>query len=308
MAKIVPPSSQYFSARDGVHLGYRFYTNAAPRAVLILLPGFALTSRDYVAFCSALAQLAGTAVYSLDLRGHGDSAGRLGDVDYAGQLCDDLHDAFAHVRERHRDIPVGLCAHSSGCSLAIQLLSAPNPPGPMGLFLIAPVFCGHLEFDRHQTRLHRLVHFCQQGRKHAKVVPSKLQIKQQFHFFLGRYVLARFFPGGGRMTVLKVRPNDKTPWMTFTRRFYQGYRCADPRTQLAELSCPVWMMVGEEDEFTLPQAVISMLHWHVAPSLLRDIQHVRGVGHFTVFSVAAMLLARWLNPILSDKPAARGDA
>jgi alpha-beta hydrolase superfamily lysophospholipase len=289
-------------------LAYRFYANAKARAVLILLPGFALTSQDYVAFCSVLAQRTLAAVYSLDLRGHGDSGGRQGDVDYVGQLSDDVRDALAHIRNRHPDIPVGLCAHSSGCSLAIQLLSASGAPKLMGLFLIAPVFCGHLEFDRRQTWLHRLVHLCRQARRLPNTAPSKFQINQQFRFFLARYILAPMCPGGQRITVLTVRANDKLPSIRYTRRFYQGYRCADPRAQLSRLSCPVWMMVGEEDEFTQPAAVISVVRWYVAPNLLRNVQNIRQVGHFTVFSVAATLLAQWIKPVLHLEPAMQGDA
>jgi non-heme chloroperoxidase len=53
-----------------------------------------------------MVQQAGVTAYALDVRGHGAS-GRRGDIDYIGQLDDDLADFMAQIRADH---PNAACA------------------------------------------------------------------------------------------------------------------------------------------------------------------------------------------------------
>lgn len=55
-------------------------------------------------------------VYALDMRGRG-SSGRRGDIDYIGQLEDDIADFVATVRPTHSDAALTLLGFSGGASL-----------------------------------------------------------------------------------------------------------------------------------------------------------------------------------------------
>jgi len=59
---------------------------------------------------------AGASVYVPVLRGHGNS-GRVGDIDYIGQLEDDLADFVAVLRRLHPNASLSLIGFSSGVAL-----------------------------------------------------------------------------------------------------------------------------------------------------------------------------------------------
>ena len=83
------PEAQTFTARDGTALVFRAYAGQGA-ATAVLIHGGTLTSASMHAVAQAL-QARGTTVYSLGLRGH-EGASRKGDVDYIGQLADDVAD------------------------------------------------------------------------------------------------------------------------------------------------------------------------------------------------------------------------
>jgi non-heme chloroperoxidase len=84
------PSVNRYSARDGAALAYRSYPATNAKQVVILVHGSSGSSRSMHALAEYL-QLNDINVYTLDMRGHGES-GRKGDIDYVGQLEDDLED------------------------------------------------------------------------------------------------------------------------------------------------------------------------------------------------------------------------
>ncbi|MBP8146461.1 MAG: alpha/beta hydrolase, partial [Inhella sp.] len=93
------PALQAMPARDGTSLAYRAYLPATPVSrVAVLVHGSSADSRNMNMVGRALRD-AGFAAYALDVRGHGRS-GRRGDIDYIGQLDDDLADVVAELRRR----------------------------------------------------------------------------------------------------------------------------------------------------------------------------------------------------------------
>jgi alpha-beta hydrolase superfamily lysophospholipase len=77
--------------------------------VVIWLGGIALALSCAAGIAAAAA---GFSVYVPDLRGHG-ADGRLGDIDYLGQLDDDLADLIEVVRREHPQAAVTLVGPSS---------------------------------------------------------------------------------------------------------------------------------------------------------------------------------------------------
>ena len=89
----LPPLSAYV-ARDGAVLAYRAYLGD-DRQVVVVVHGTSTESSVMNAVAKTL-RATGATVYALDMRGHG-SSGRRGDIDYIGQIDDDLADFVGHL-------------------------------------------------------------------------------------------------------------------------------------------------------------------------------------------------------------------
>ncbi len=117
------PLLRSFAARDGAALSYRAYPHAGDK-VVVLIHGSSGESTGMHALARAAAG-AGFAVCVPELRGHG-SDGRLGDIDYAGQLDDDLDDLMKAVRGDHPRASFTLVGHSSGGGFALRIAEGPR--------------------------------------------------------------------------------------------------------------------------------------------------------------------------------------
>lgn len=118
------PNLDHYAARDGAQLAFRAYRAGAGDRVAVLIHGSSGDSRAMHGVGSALAA-AGVTAYALDMRGHGAS-GRRGDVDYVGQLDDDLADFAAWLRRTHPGARLVLVGHSSGGGFALRTAGGRN--------------------------------------------------------------------------------------------------------------------------------------------------------------------------------------
>jgi len=120
------PKLQRYVARDGAHLAYRSYPQGRterPEAAVILVSGSGGSSVAMNTLGYALAR-AGLPAFAVDTRGQGQSVGRSGtrgDIDYIGQLEDDLEDFVNVVRTDHPSTPLVLLGHSSGGGFALRV-------------------------------------------------------------------------------------------------------------------------------------------------------------------------------------------
>ena len=130
------PTLSTLAARDGQRLAYRFYSSPAAKVVL-LLHGSAGSSASVHALATGLARHGAAVVYALDVRGHGASGPR-GDVEYIGQLDDDLADVAAWIRGRHPGRPLLLAGFSATGGLALRVASSPQGRLFDGYVLLAP--------------------------------------------------------------------------------------------------------------------------------------------------------------------------
>jgi len=119
----IPPLNA-FTARDGRELPYRHYTCPSNR-ILILLHGSGWHSQYLMPLARFISGEGLARVYTPDLRGHGLNPERRGDVDYIGQLEDDLADFIAFVLKDEPGRSVILGGHSSGGGLAIRFAGSP---------------------------------------------------------------------------------------------------------------------------------------------------------------------------------------
>lgn len=113
------PQLKTFAARDGKQLAYRFYPARSDK-VIILLHGSGWHSRYFLPLAEFISSEGLAQVYTPDLRGHGHSPERRGDIDYIDQLEDDLADFIALVRRDNPRSMLIVGGHSSGGGLAIR--------------------------------------------------------------------------------------------------------------------------------------------------------------------------------------------
>jgi acylglycerol lipase len=112
---------------DGMTLFLRRWDPpAAPSASILVLHGITAYSRPYGPILAEELARAGYRVYGLDLRGHGLSDGRRGDIPSEARLVSDLQETLAFVKARSPKLV--LLGHSLGVLLAVRAVnSSPDP-------------------------------------------------------------------------------------------------------------------------------------------------------------------------------------
>lgn len=124
-----------WTARDGAELGVRRYPAGRDDVPLVVIVhGSGWHGQAYEPLARALAGAAD--IVLPDLRGHGPHPARRGDIDYIGQLEDDLADLIA--LERKDGQKVVMLGHSSGGGLTIRFAGGAHGGLLSGAVLLAP--------------------------------------------------------------------------------------------------------------------------------------------------------------------------
>jgi non-heme chloroperoxidase len=117
------PAPLQFQARDGTGLQYHAYP-AEPDRIAVLVHGSAGPGTSMHALAKAL-RAAGVTAYVLDIRGHGGS-GRRGDIDYIGQIDEDLADFVAQLGPARSGETRTLVGFSAGAGFTIRFAGGPH--------------------------------------------------------------------------------------------------------------------------------------------------------------------------------------
>lgn len=133
------PAPRQFRARDGTSLQFRAYP-AGSEQVAILIHGSAFPGTSMHVLAEAL-RAAGVTVYVPDIRGHGGS-GRRGDIDYVGQIDDDLADFVAQLGPAKSGETRTLVGFSAGAGFTIRFAGGPYGPLFDRYVFLAPILSG----------------------------------------------------------------------------------------------------------------------------------------------------------------------
>lgn len=136
------PPLENLASRNGATLAFRVYRPSSlpagqPERVVIAIHGSGGSGTSLHPLAKALRD-AGFAVYVPDIRGHG-ATGRRGDLDYRGQLDDDLASLTAAVRERHPGVRPVLLGFSSGGGFALHIAGSPLGEAYERVVLLSPM-------------------------------------------------------------------------------------------------------------------------------------------------------------------------
>jgi non-heme chloroperoxidase len=129
------PKLAQFMARDGQALHYRLYPGTG-QDVVVLIHGSSGESSGMHAVAKTLNAI-GDTVYVPDLRGHGHD-GRAGDIDYIGELDDDLADLVGVIRPLHPQADLILAGHSSGGGFVLRIAEGPDASSFNRFVLLSP--------------------------------------------------------------------------------------------------------------------------------------------------------------------------
>jgi pimeloyl-ACP methyl ester carboxylesterase len=133
--------SETWTAPDGLELYLRRYPTENPIArLVVMIHGSGMHSGQFEHLAAALAAEGAAEVLVPTLRGHGVSPERRGDVDYVGQLEDDL--AALIEANASADQEVVLLGHSSGGGLVVRFAGGAHGAMMDRAILLAP-YLGH---------------------------------------------------------------------------------------------------------------------------------------------------------------------
>ncbi|RXZ43437.1 alpha/beta hydrolase [Crenobacter cavernae] len=273
----LPPLESYV-ARDGSALGYRRYGRDAG-VDLILVHGSGSHSAYLAPLAEALVAARSANVYTPDLRGHGASPARRGDIDYIDQLEDDLADLIAHIASRDgagRKLVVA--GHSSGGGLALRFAGGRHGRLADATLLLAP-YLGHAAptVRRHSGGWARP--------NLARIIPIALLNGLGIRRFNGATVIGFDMPEAYR---------DGTETLAYSYRLMTGYAPRDYDSDLAAISQPLLVLVGAEDEAFLAGAFTPTV---TAAAPHASVRVVAGTGHLGLVSSPATgdTAAAWIR-------------
>jgi len=143
----LPPLDSYL-CRDGIELNYRYYP-AQTNKVLVLLHGSGWHSKYFLPLAKYISSENLAQVYTPDLRGHGISPIKRGDINYINQLEDDLADFVSILKKKHPNSTLIIGGHSSGGGLAIRFAGSEYNKYADAYLLLSPF----LEYNAPTVRL-----------------------------------------------------------------------------------------------------------------------------------------------------------
>lgn len=223
------PPLQQLAVPHGSPIAYRTYGPADARDVVLALHGSTASSASFHPLATALTT-AGIAVYVPDLRGHG-ATGTRGDLDYAGQLDDDLSSLSAYIAKAHPDARRTLLGFSISGGLALKTAAGPTGAKFARTVLMAPALGRHAGTQRIGGDAWASPYI-------GRIIAISLLDRVGIHAFDGLPAIQ-----------FAVPPNSEAIQAAqYSHRLLYGLMPADHRPLLQNLRMPVTVMIAENDE------------------------------------------------------------
>jgi alpha-beta hydrolase superfamily lysophospholipase len=139
--QVYKSENRFFTVRDNKKIfAYRFVKQSDN--TIILIHGVGSNAYMYNKTAGLLQEATQAEVYAIDLRGHGQSEGKIGDVQYINQYVDDLADIISTVRKEKPNGKIIIVGHSMGGGVALRYAMEKQYEQPDGFLLFAPLI-GH---------------------------------------------------------------------------------------------------------------------------------------------------------------------
>ncbi|MFC5451118.1 alpha/beta hydrolase [Paenibacillus aestuarii] len=233
MLKTYPEDFQTYTARDGAQLPYRLFAGPSD-VVLIFLHGITEPSLYLRELGRYVSENGIATVYLPDLRGYGNHPIRRGDIDYIGQLDDDIEDLFRYVQKRHPGARILIGGHSAGGATALRQTIRPIHQDIEAYLLISPALSPNAPLDRKGGS----------GNESKVSIPRYLML-----MLLNKIGIQRY---NHTVVYRRLTPVEK---LHGTESCKLSYRLAlsrmvanDYGNYLSRLTQPAFVMVGADDE------------------------------------------------------------
>ena len=253
------PQLQFFTARDGQELGYRHYPSQSEK-VLILIHGSGYHSQYLLPLAEFISAEGLAQVYTPDLRGHGPSPAKRGDVDYINQLEDDLADLISIIRKKCPGTTLLVGGHSSGAGLVVRFAGSQYGQQANGYILLTP----YLKYNAPTMRPNS------GGWAYAntgRIAGLNMLNNMGIHWLDHLPIIDYNMPEEAR---------DGTETLSYSHRLNTGYAPRNYKKDLQTITQPLLVVAGTEDEAFIAdqfEPVISQ-YATVEAKLLSDTTHM----------------------------------
>lgn len=273
------PALRTYTARDGTDLSYRLYDSVSDR-ILLFVHGSSYHGGGYHALGSRISELGIAKVVTPNLRGHYMSGPRRGDLDYIGQLEDDLRDLIGLLRREGHQGSITLGGHSSGGGLVIRFANGAHWDSVSSYLLLSPLIPTSQSVKGGDAggwaKLHR-------RRLFGLLALNALGI----HGFNALPIIEFNKP---------VIYRDGTETLSYSYRMNTSYHPRfDYRADIrAVQNKPMLLLVGDEDEAIDSDALQAIFDRQDSGSTIEILSHI---DHFEIFSDDAALdrVSTWLR-------------
>lgn len=180
-------------------------------------------------------------VYTPDLRGYGQKPKRRGDIDYIGQIEDDLADLIQWIKGKHGGIKIILVGHSAGGGTAIRFAGGDYADEVSAYLLLAPAIGPTAPVVR-------------KNRSDGYESYIQIQMPRIIDLALLNAIGIKNFNGKTVMSINKpadVRHGTETLQLSF-RLLMSRMPRMKYENNLKAITKPALVLVGENDEVFLP--------------------------------------------------------
>ena len=272
------PELKRFAARDGAQLAYRYYPAQSDK-IIILLHGAGWHSQYFLPLAEFISSECLAQVYTPDLRGHGPTPERRGDVDYIDQLEDDLADLIIMIRKDNPDATLIMGGHSSGGGLAIRFAGSRYGKQANAYLLLSPF----LKYNAPTMR----PNFGGFSYPYTKLIAGLSMLNNWgIHRFDYLTAIEFYIPEEAR---------DSTETMSYSHRLNTAFAPSNYKKDLRAIVQPLLVVAGTADElfFTEKYESIVSRYTDVQVKLLQGVTHM-GV---TVCFEVRPVIKEWLEDL-----------
>lgn len=225
---------------------------------------------------------------ALDLRGHGKSEGKAGDIRYIGQYEDDVADVIAALRLQKPGSRIILLGHSMGGGIAMRYAATHEAPAADAYLLFAP----HLGVKSATTRTEP-----PQGHASEGEAPLKLHLPRTIGLIILNAARVRWLNG---LDTLFFNVPAQYPIHAYTFRAMVSMTPKDHVVATTADAKPLLVIVGRNDEAFHADRYASVvsLHQHGETVVIESETH----DSFVHSSAALRSAAEWARNVPKTAP------